>query len=191
MFTLKIKFPSVSEYNYGEVREECERLKRADWLVRENLGNGKIAVTIFREIRELFFVQVHWNQRFLGLEPTEISVTFENSLLPIPAKSQPGDKRFLDTLGKWKRFESNLFQGFWYEVFADSRNKILEVRVSDDQHTGGENSMRFLWILSSIHAATSVARHLHQFRMAAGKQNVPEMDRHYNEILEAIDDLPR
>lgn len=82
--------------------------------------------------------------------------------------------------------KSDLFPGFWYEVCTNLAEKTLEIWVSGGQQLGKENLKKFLLTLSSYYIATKVALELHQFRMAAEKQNVLEMDRHHNEILETL-----
>ena len=199
MFTLKIKFPDVSGFPSRDIFEECERLGRAGWTVIHHstrFNGGRVEQTIEREIQRIFLAGVHWNQRFLGLESMEISVVFQNSLLPKPVWGAPTDKRFLDTFGKRRRLESDLFEGFWYEIRVDSVQKTFEVLVSHGQQLGQENLKKFVMTLSSFHAVTRVLCHLHQFRMAAdkvaaGKNYVAEMDRHQQEILELLAVLPR
>src|SRR3989344_5090569 len=194
-FTMQIRFRGASELNEPSnryVEREVIRLEKAGWTVSGELSpRPNFEITIEREIQQLYLTEVHWNTRFLGLEPTEIGVVFQNSLLPKPFPSweMSTGKRFRDTSGKRESFGNDFFPGFWYEISADSKQKILKVCVSGGQQLGQENWKKFLWKLTVICDVTRVTRHLHQFRMAAGKQSVPEMDRHHNEILQSLADL--
>ncbi|MBI2063773.1 MAG: hypothetical protein HYT65_02145 [Candidatus Yanofskybacteria bacterium] len=185
MFTLKIKFPDVSNFSLRDIFEECERLGKAGWTIVHHstrLNDGRVEQTIEREIQQLYLVEVHWNQHFLGFEPTEISVVFQNSLFPMHLS----DAWFLNTSSKWVHLESDMFPGFWYEVRTNIGEKALEIRVFCGRQLGEENLKRFFLTLSLFHAATKIVRELHQSRMAAGKGNMPEMYRHHNEILETL-----
>lgn len=196
-FEMRMKFPDVSGRAFPStvmaiVHEEFERLRMAGWSIDGGVGRtisgmGRIFPAISREIQQLYLAEVHWNQRFRGLEPTEISVVFQNSPFP----THFGD-RLLDISDKWVRFESEMFPGFWYEILSNLGDKTLEIQVSGGQQLGKENLKKFLLTLCSYYTVTKIARELHQLRMAASKQNVPEMDRHHHEILETLGNyLPR